>query len=167
MTSTLYQVSRTRRFLELVIQPWLAMGGVAMVAYTAAKAWPHVGELRDLLRHGWVAWVAAAPVALVLVPFLLKYASICARAVARCWLDAISNDTVAEEGTVTLATTDRFAFVSGRTPLIGAINRMSVGGRMFTTVPENVLKQIRVDDRVRVTYTPRVQYVVALDRIEG
>jgi hypothetical protein len=162
----LYQVSRWRRFVDLLIQPWLAMAGVGMVAYTAAKLLPHLDELVDLLRKGWVAWVAAAPVALIAGPFLLAYTGICARAVAHCWIDALSQDTVTLDGTVTLASSDRFAFISGRTPMTGTVNRLSVDGRMFTSLPERVLRRIGVDDRVRVTHTRYVNYVVAIARLE-
>jgi hypothetical protein len=165
--NTLYQVSRSRRFVDLVIQPKLAMAGVAMVAYGASRAWPHLHELHDFLRNGWVAWVAAAPIALITVPFLLLYGSICARAVASCWIDAGSNDAEITEGTVTLAASYPPRVTVGPAAMVGTLNKLSVAGRLFTSVPRRVLKQINVEDRLRVTYTPRVNYVVAIARLES
>jgi hypothetical protein len=48
---TMYRVSQGQRALDLLGQPCLAVAGVAMVVYTIA--------------HGWPAWLAAAPVVLV------------------------------------------------------------------------------------------------------
>jgi len=137
-----------------------------MVAYGAAKAWPSLNDLPSLLSKGWLAWLAAAPVALLVVPFLLVYAAICASSVGCCWRDAVARDVVTSDGIATLVASDRYAYTSGRSVICGTANRLSVGGRMFTSVPERVLRQISVDDRVRVTYTPRVQYVVAIALIE-
>jgi hypothetical protein len=58
---TLYRVSQGHRSLDLLVQPWLAVAGVAMVVYGIVKALPLLKQAREFLAHGWVAWVAAAP----------------------------------------------------------------------------------------------------------
>ncbi len=162
---TLYRVSQERRFLELLIQPWLAIAGAAIVVYTIVKFLPLLRQAREFLAHGWVAWLAAAPVALILVPFLLLYGGWCARSVFACWRDAVSGSTATTEGTVGLAASDRYGFMSGRSYVSGTATRLSVDGHMFNSLPEGIVRQIQVGDRVRVVHTPHVNYVVQIVRL--
>ncbi|HXJ22902.1 MAG TPA: hypothetical protein VMT03_21975 [Polyangia bacterium] len=161
---TLYRVSQGHRCLDLLVQPWLAIAGAAMVIYGVVKLLPLLKQAREFLARGWVAWVAAAPVALIVVPFLLLFGVWSVRAVFETWADAASTATLTVEGPVTLARSDPYGFTSGRAHFSGTATRLNVDGRTFTGLPVEVIKRIRVGDRVRVTHTPRVDYVTELVR---
>jgi hypothetical protein len=163
---TLHRVSQGQRALDLLVQPWLAIAGVALVVYGIIKLAPLLKQARAFLAHGWSAWLAAAPVALVLVPFLLFYAVWCGRSVFTSWADAASGATLTVEGPVTVASSQPYGFTSGRSYISGTATRLGAGGRTFSSLPERVIKQVRVGDRVRVTFTPRVEYVTELVRLE-
>jgi len=163
---TLYRVSQGHRSLALLVQPWLAIAGVAMVIYAVVKVLPLLKQARQFLARGWAAWVAAAPVALILVPFLLLFGWWCARSVFASWADAASTTTLGVEGTVTLARSEPYGFISGRAYFSGTATRLGVDGRIFMGLPEEVIKRIQVGDRVRVTHTPRVDYVTELVRTQ-
>jgi hypothetical protein len=164
---TLYRVSRARRSLDLLVQTGFALAGTAMVLYTGVKVLPLLKEAPAFLARGWVAWLGAAPAALILVPFLLFFLSWCLRAIFSSWADAASTATVTLEGSVTLAASDRYATMSGRAFVSGTATRLSVDGHMFTSLPERTIKRIRVGDRVRILHTPRVNYVTEVVRLEG
>jgi hypothetical protein len=158
----LFRAARWRRRLELAVGPWLALAGVAMVLYIAIKALPLLGQLPGFLSLGWVAWFAAALVALTLVPFLALYLRWCVRIVLGSWRDALSDGTVTMEGSVTLATCQRYSYKGGSR----LVAELGVDGHKFTGFPPRVIKRVRVGDRVRVVHTPRVEYVVEIVRLE-
>jgi hypothetical protein len=160
----LYQTSRLKRCYELLTQPWLAIAGLGMTVYLAIKALPLYPELIALLDRGLQGWLALSP-GFILVPFYLFYGSVCTRAVAACWLDALGSSTLVKEGVVNHVSSTPFTFTSGRSVISGTANHLSVEGKLFTNLPARVLKQLRVGDLVRVRHTPRVQYVVALVRL--
>lgn len=161
----LYVVSRQRRFFALVLHPMLPYATVAGVAYGVSKLVPHFGELIEFLHGGWSTWIAALP-GVIIVPFLLFYASLFARVVVECWIDAISTRTMTTEGTVLLSSSTPYTYVSGRSVVSGTANQLSVGGRMFNSVPERVLKLIRPGDHLRVVHTRYLNYAITVARLE-
>jgi hypothetical protein len=162
--TNLYTVSRARRIADLMLGPSLAILGAAFPLYLFARLIPLIPEGIALLRRGYEAWLAAAPLVLILFPFLIIYMTICLRTVIRSWRDAWSTATQTVTGRVTHVSSTPYAFMSGRTFVRGTINHLRIDGRLFVTVPKRVLLRLNVNDVVQVTYTPRVHYVVAIER---
>ena len=149
--------------MELLLQPWLALLGAAMVIGGAVVAMGHFDEAITFLAHGWQAWLSAAPLLLVLVPFHLVYGFMCLRAVAVCWLDALGKDEGVAEGVVTHTAATPFSFSAGRTVLSGTATQLTLhtetGDVTFQGVELHVLERLKVGDRARIRYTPRVRRI--------
>ena len=159
-----YAITRGRRIVEVIFASWLAILGVLFPAYFLLKAIPLVPEAVAFLRLGYQAWISAVPIGLVLVPFLAWYGITCLRVVLSSLADAFSTSSQSLEGQVTHVSSTPFAFMSGRTFLSGAVTHLRVDEKLFVGVPTRVVAELRVGERVRVVYTPRLAHVLSIER---
>jgi hypothetical protein len=160
----LYTVTRGRRIVEVILSRWLAILGVLFPTYFLLKAIPLVPEAVAFLRLGFQAWISAVPIGLVLLPFLLWYGITCLRVVLSSIADAFSTSSRSLEGSVTHVSSTPFAFMSGRTFLSGVVTHLRVDEKLFVGVPTWVVAELRVGERVRVVYTPRLEHVLSIER---